>query len=225
MDDSVGTFPRGAKLSLGRVFTCRGDLAGRGRLYLVVWVLPSCCSIRPSSVGISSFCCKLCLLLRPDSPGWFATGCHCFLRTVLLAWCWLLLPRPGLLLQCHRWVWRVSLQLGSLLWFYSPTRHWAIPLAGRPLRHLALVLIILSNVRFVTSVCPFPYGCPGDENWFLMPRPKQKSLKPCLSNCRPLSVMIVLEIPNLQIIFFHTKLLILASVIIARASASTHFVK
>ena len=26
MDDSVGTFPCGAKLSLGRVFSCRGDL-------------------------------------------------------------------------------------------------------------------------------------------------------------------------------------------------------
>ena len=27
MDDSVGTFPYGAKLSLGRVFSCCGDLA------------------------------------------------------------------------------------------------------------------------------------------------------------------------------------------------------
>ena len=94
-----------------------------------------------------------------------------------------------------------------------------------PFTLFSLVLIILSSVRFVTSVCLFAYGCLGDENWFFMPKPEQKSLKPWLSNCRPLSDMIVLEILNLQIIFFHMKLLILALVIVASASASTHFVK
>jgi len=37
--------------------------------------------------------------------------------------------------------------------------------------------------------------------------------------------MIVLGMLNLQIIFFHTKFCIFASVMIARASASTYFVK
>ena len=94
-----------------------------------------------------------------------------------------------------------------------------------PFASSSLVLIILSNVQFVTSVCPFAWRCPGYENWFLMPRPEQKSLKAWLSNCRPLFEMIVSGIPNLQIIFFQTKLWILASVIVDSASASTHLVK
>ena len=88
-----------------------------------------------------------------------------------------------------------------------------------------LALIILSSVRLVTSFCPFAYGCPGDKNWFLIPKPEQKSLKLWLSNCRPLSDMIIRGIPNLQIMFFHTKFWILTSVMVAIASASTHFVK
>ena len=85
--------------------------------------------------------------------------------------------------------------------------------------------MILSSVRFVTFVCPFAYRWFGDENWFLIPRLEQKSLKPWLSNCRPFSDMIVLGIPNLQIMFFHTKFWIFASVMVDNASASTHFVK
>ena len=42
-------------------------------------------------------------------------------------------------------------------------------------------LMILSSVQFVIFVCLFACGCLGDENWFLMPKPEQKSLKPCLS--------------------------------------------
>ena len=37
--------------------------------------------------------------------------------------------------------------------------------------------------------------------------------------------MIVCRIPNLQIMFFHTKFWILASVMVTSAIASTHFVK
>ena len=94
-----------------------------------------------------------------------------------------------------------------------------------PFASSSLVLIILSSVQFVTSVCPFTWGCPGDENRFLMPRPEQKSLKAWLLNCHPLSKIIISGIPNLQIIFFQTKLWILASVIVDNASASTHLVK
>ena len=79
-----------------------------------------------------------------------------------------------------------------------------------PIRHLCL---------------SFTWGCPGEENWFLMPRFEQKSLKPWLSNCCPFSDIIVIGIPNLQIIFFHTKLQIFTLMIVARASASTYFVK
>ena len=74
------------------------------------------------------------------------------------------------------------------------------------------------------SSLPFTHS-PRDDNWFLMQRLEQKSLKPWLSNCLPLSDIIVIGIPNLQIIFFHTKLIIFGSVIVAKASASTHFVK
>ena len=40
-----------------------------------------------------------------------------------------------------------------------------------------LASIILSSVRFITSVCSLACGCLGDENWFLIPKPEQKSLK------------------------------------------------
>ena len=86
-----------------------------------------------------------------------------------------------------------------------------------------LALIILSSVRLVTSFYPFAYGCPKDENRFLIPKLKLKSLKFWLSNCHLLSDMIVHRIPNLQIMFFHMKFWILASVMVANASASTHF--
>ena len=46
-------------------------------------------------------------------------------------------------------------------------------------------LMIFSNVQFVTFVCPLACGCPRDENWFLIPSPKQKFLKSWLSNYCP----------------------------------------
>ena len=49
-----------------------------------------------------------------------------------------------------------------------------------PVASSILVLIILSSVRLVTSVFPFACRCPGVENWFLIPRLEQKSLKPLL---------------------------------------------
>ena len=96
--DSVRSFPCGAKLSLGRVSSRSGNLAQDKVAYVKFWALPSYYSIRPSSTDTSSFCWKLCLLLRPDNLGWFAGDRHYFLRWIPLAWCWLLLPRPGPLL-------------------------------------------------------------------------------------------------------------------------------
>ena len=58
-----------------------------------------------------------------------------------------------------------------------------------------------------------------------MPRFEQNDLNPWLSNWRPLSEMIVLGMLYLQTMFFHTKFCILASVIVARASTSTYFMK
>ena len=43
--------------------------AGQGLLYQVILASLSYCSIWPSSVGILPFYWKLCLLLRPGSPG------------------------------------------------------------------------------------------------------------------------------------------------------------
>lgn len=86
-------------------------------------------------------------------------------------------------------------------------------------------LMAFSKVRLVTSVCPLAYGCPGDEKWFLISSLVQKYLNAWLSNFLPLSDMIILGMPNLQTMFFHIKLCTFASVIVARASASTHFVK
>ena len=47
-----------------------------------------------------------------------------------------------------------------------------------PLVSSNLALMILSSVQFVTSICLFACGCLRDENWFLIPKLKQKSLKP-----------------------------------------------
>ena len=58
-----------------------------------------------------------------------------------------------------------------------------------------------------------------------MPSSKQKSLNASLLNCLPLSETSTLGIPYLQIMFLHMKLQMFFSVIVARASASTHFVK
>ena len=63
------------------------------------------------------------------------------------------------------------------------------------------VLMIFSNVWLVTFVCPFSWGCPSDENWFLMLRFEQNDLNPWLSNCR-LMLEIILGMPNLQLCFF-----------------------
>ena len=86
-------------------------------------------------------------------------------------------------------------------------------------------LIIFCSVRFVTFVCLLACGCPRDENWFLIPNSEQKSLKPWLSNYSPLFDIIVCGIPNLQIMFFHTKFWIFAFMIVGSASALTNFVK
>ena len=94
-----------------------------------------------------------------------------------------------------------------------------------PLASSNLALMILSGVWFVTFVCSFVCGCLGDENQFLIPRLKQKSLKLWLSNYYLLFDTIVRGVPNLQIMFFHTKLWIFALMMVDNASASTHFVK
>ena len=139
VDNSVRSFPCGAKLSLGRVFSRSGNLAQDkiDRLCQVIWALPFYCSIRPSSADTSSFCWKLYPLLRPGNPGWFAGDCHCFLRGIPFAWCWLLLLRPGSLIQCHRWAWRGSLSSGFLPWFCKPTGRRAILRAMHPSHCLA----------------------------------------------------------------------------------------
>jgi len=82
--------------------------------------------------------------------------------------------------------------------------------------------MIFSNILFVTFVFPLASGCPSEENGFLIPSSEQKLLNSWLS---PLSEMIVLGMPNLQIMFFHTKFQILALVIVDKASASTYLVK
>ena len=60
---------------------------------------------------------------------------------------------------------------------------------------------------------------------FFIPNSLQNSLDLWLLNYRPLSKMITLGIPNLQTMFLQKKCCILASIITAKGSASTHFVK
>lgn len=59
----------------------------------------------------------------------------------------------------------------------------------------------------------------------LIPSSTQNPLNFALSNCLPLSVIIVHGIPNGQIIFHNTKFRTLASLMVASGSASAHLVK
>ena len=85
--------------------------------------------------------------------------------------------------------------------------------------------MILSKDRFVTSTCPLACGWAGQEQWFLIPNCEQKSQNDLLSNCFPLSETKTLGMPNLHMMHLQTKLRMFFSVMVARASASTHFVK
>ena len=87
------------------------------------------------------------------------------------------------------------------------------------------VLMILSKDRFVTSTCPLACGWAGEEWWFLILNCEKKSLKESLTNCFQLSDTKILGIPYLQTMFLQTKLLTFFSVMVAKASASTHLVK
>ncbi|CAL2246182.1 unnamed protein product [Prunus armeniaca] len=68
-------------------------------------------------------------------------------------------------------------------------------------------------------------GCAGDAKKMLILNREHKCQKQEQSNCLPLSVMIAFGRPKWQMMFFHTKCSILAAVIVAKASALTHFVK
>ena len=71
------------------------------------------------------------------------------------------------------WGWTVFLLLGSLLWFNKPIRR-LVTLRAMLLALTSRALMIFSNVQFITSICPLAWGCPGEENLFLMPRFEQK---------------------------------------------------
>ena len=59
----------------------------------------------------------------------------------------------------------------------------------------------------------------------MIPNYEQKSQKESLSNCFPLSETKTLKIPNLHMMDLQTKFLMFFSVMVAKASISTHFVK
>jgi len=59
----------------------------------------------------------------------------------------------------------------------------------------------------------------------LIPNYEQKFMKESLSNCFPLSDTKTLGIPYLQTMFLQTKLLMFFSIMVAKASTSTHLVK
>ena len=80
-------------------------------------------------------------------------------------------------------------------------------------------------VLFVTSVCPFVWGCATEVNLSLIPRSEQKFLNFSLPNYFPLFVINVCGIPNLQITSFQKKCCIRASVIVGTAFTSIHLVK
>lgn len=80
-------------------------------------------------------------------------------------------------------------------------------------------------ILFIALSCPFIWVCVVDELRYLIPRSEQNLLKFVLSNCFPLSEMIVLRMPNRQTMHFHRKAFIFGSVMVVRGSASAYFVK
>ena len=59
----------------------------------------------------------------------------------------------------------------------------------------------------------------------MIPNCEQKSRNASLSNCFPLSETKTLGMPNLHMMHLQTKLRMFFSVMVAKASASTHLVK
>ena len=86
---------------------------------------------------------------------------------------------------------------------------------------LRLLLIVL----LTASTWPLACGCRGDENVLLIPSWAQISLTLALSNYAPLTVTIDAGMPWRHIMDFQMKFVVLATVILARGSASTHLVK
>ena len=176
VDDLVGSFPSWSELSLYWVlcfrFCVKWDL-----LCSILWALLFCCSTQSSFAGTWSFSWMLPPLSHPGNPGWPSADRHCCLLVVgdsHFDWyyCFSTIGEPE---------WCFS-NWGSSHALFAPSRQ---------------TLMIFSNIRFVTFVYLLAYGCPGEENWFLIPSSEQKLLNSWLWNWRPLFEMIVLGMPNL----------------------------
>ena len=102
-------------------------------LCLVFWALLFCCSTQSSFTSTLSFFWRLPLLSHPSNPGWPSADRHCCLLERILFLCWWFILQLVLLLQYHRWAWKVFLQSGFWLWFCRPTRHLVTHLAMHPL--------------------------------------------------------------------------------------------
>ena len=88
-----------------------------------------------------------------------------------------------------------------------------------------LVVVWYAHKTLGSSSGQMPFVPSSRVLMILIPNSKQKSLNALLSNYFPLSETSTLGIPYLQIMFLQTKLRMFFSVIVAKASASTHFVK
>ena len=97
--------------------------------------------------------------------------------------------------------------------------------AQLPLASSSLIFNPIKIVLLIALACPLLWGYAGVEYLFVMPKSRQKSRKALLSNCNPLSEMMVSSTPNLVTIFFHTNFLTSTSQMLASALASAHLVK
>ena len=195
---------------------------GQGLLCQVFWASLSYCSTRSFFVDTLPSFEIILLLFCPSNPGWLSVDRRWHLPRKPLFLCWWLLPRLVLLLLCRRCVWTTSLLSKSSRWSCMPIGHLEIPLA---IRLLPLPVKLWWSSTVFDSSLPLAYTCPIEENWFLIPSPKQKLLKSWLLNWHLLFDIIVFGISNLQTMFLYTKLWIFASVVVGNASASTYFVK
>lgn len=91
--------------------------------------------------------------------------------------------------------------------------------------HSSLILMLYLMFLFLVSTCPLAWGCTRDEKAFFMPKLAQRDQNLGLSNCFPFSIMSVSGMPNREMMFFHTNLVLLAARILANGIASTHLMK
>lgn len=110
------------------------------------------------------------------------------------------------------------------LWCNRTITRWEL-LSPSPLRASCFAFNVCLMILLTAFTWPLALGWLGMEKYFLISSTSQKLVRRALSNCFPLSVTVEWSIPNLHMMNFHIKPVILCFVILASGSTSAHLVK